>query len=214
MTGAELGAPASFLEIAPLVRRMVSLDPKALIRIRRKGPRLSGFVFTPFAVLAARSIHTEAIDDVDATVGGAELLNWIDDFQAAEPPRRRDVDWRWALPPDTGWRQLDAIPGQVLRGLVRSGALTLKEAADREGVPGAQPRAEVADALLDSVVLTVTGEGRADITLRTVSALTRLGFLARDSHASVAVAGRWVRVAGNFGSVYAESAPSGLSVLR
>ena len=34
------------------------------------------------------------------------------------------------------------------------------DAAEREGVPGAQPRAEVADALLDSVVLTVSNGSR------------------------------------------------------
>ena len=100
---------------------------------------------------------------------------------------------------------------------MRSGALALKEAAEREGVPGAEPRAEVADALLDSVVLTVTSDGEAtsaEITLRVLSALTRLGFLARDSHAVIDRSGRWARVAGSYGTVYLETAPLGLTLLR
>jgi hypothetical protein len=211
MTFGELGDPASYAEIAPLVRRIVSLDAAGLVRLRHTGQRLTGLVRTPFTVLAARTIETDEPGKLDVTVGGADLLAWID---GGATPQRRDVEWRGGLPPQTGWRRLDEIPDGVVRGLVRSGALALKDAAEREGVPGAQPRAEVADALLDSVVLSVTGDGRADITLRTVSALTRLGFLARDSHASVALAGRWVRVAGSFGSVFAETAPIGLSVLR
>ena len=95
--------------------------------------------------------------------------------------------------------------------------MTLKEAADREGVPNAQPRAEVADVLLDSVVLTVSrddGPETAEVTLRVLSALTRLGFLARESHAMIDRSGRWVRVAGAYGTVYRETEPSPLTVVR
>ena len=98
--------------------------------------------------------------------------------------------------------------------LVRQGALTLKEAAAREGVPGAQPRAEVADALLDSTVLTVTDSDRtADVTLRALSALTRMGFLPRGGRARIDIAGRWIRVVGEYGTVYLERPGSGLSGL-
>ena len=80
-------------------------------------------------------------------------------------------------------------------------------------MPGAQPRAEVADALLDSVVLTVSNEAVAvGITLRTLSALTRLGFLPAGSHIAVDLAGRWIRVAAAYGSVYAERPGLGLIV--
>ena len=74
-------------------------------------------------------------------------------------------------------------------------------------MPGAQPRTEVADALLDSVVLTVSadaGELSAPVTLRVLSALTRMGFLPRGSHVAVDTSGRWTRVAAEYGSVYAE----------
>jgi len=98
---------------------------------------------------------------------------------------------------------------------VRTGALTLKEMAAREGVPGAQPRADVADVLLDTIVLTVTADDdpslTAEVTLRALSALTRMGFLARGSHANVDRSGRWVRVAASYGSVYLEG-PGGLAL--
>ena len=91
--------------------------------------------------------------------------------------------WRATVPPDTGWLRVEIVPDDVVRGLVRQGALTLKEAAEREGMPGAQPRAEVADALLDSVVLTATKDAdRVEVSLRSLSALVRMGFLARGSH--------------------------------
>jgi hypothetical protein len=115
----------------------------------------------------------------------------------------------------SGWRRLETVPEDVIRGLVRQGALALKDAAAREGVPGAQPRAEVADALLDSVVLSVhDDDGRtADVTLRALSALTRMGFLPRGGHVYVDFVGRWVRVVAEYGSVYLERPGAGL-VLR
>jgi hypothetical protein len=129
------------------------------------------------------------------TASAAELLTWIDDDAPA--PDSRDLEWRSGLPPTAGWRRVDTVPDTVLRPLVRSGSLTLKEVADRAGVPTAPLRGEVADALLDSVVLTATdGELTAEVTLRTVSALTRMGFLRKGGHAHVDVAGRWIRLAG------------------
>ena len=212
-----LGAPGDYAEIEPLIRRMVELDANAVVRLRRDTDRLTALVRTPFAVLAARSVQSTPVDaPLDTTVRGSELLAWT--ASEADEPVARDAEWRWALPPQTGWQRVDQIPDDVIRGLVRSGALALKEAADREGVPGAQPRAEVADALLDSIVLTVTSSdnamGSVEITLRSVSALTRLGFLARGSHAVVDRSGRWARVAGSYGTVYLETAPLGLSMLR
>ena len=211
-----LGVAADYSEVEPLLRRMADLDPAVLVRLRRQGEVLTALVRTPFGVLAARSVHTTPVDEpLDVAVAAADLLAWLAD--GAGVPARRDAEWRAALPPQTGWQRVDQVPDEVIRGLVRSGALALKEAAEREGVPNAQPRAEVADALLDSVVLTVTSEADTAgvaITLRVLSALTRLGFLARDSHALVDRSGRWARVAAAYGTVYLETAPSGLSLVR
>jgi hypothetical protein len=191
-------------EVAPLLRRVVALDASSLARLRRSGERLSALVRLPFGVLAARTIN-EPGPGFDVTMRADELLAWLDG-ERTDPPESRDADWRGSVPPVEGWRRVDVVPDSQIRPLVRSGALTLKEAAEREGVPGASPRAEVADALLDSVVLTVRSDtDSARITLRTVSAVTRLGFLPRDSHVAIDVAGRWIRVAAAYGSVFAES---------
>jgi hypothetical protein len=200
-------------EIAPLLRRAVSLDASTLARIRRVGDRVTALVRLPFGVLAARTIVVDSAEaDDDGTFRADELLGWLDG-EHAEPPPRRDADWRSGVPPISGWQRIDTVPDADVRPLVRAGALTLKERAEREGVPGAQPRAEVADALLDSVVLTVTGDDQSvPVTLRTLSAVTRLGFLPRGSYIAVDIAGRWTRVAAAYGSVYAERPGLGLNL--
>jgi hypothetical protein len=200
-------------EIVPMLRRTVALDASGLARVRRSGTRLTVLTRLPFAVLVARTIEVpQSEPDLDVAVRAGELLAWADG-ERAEPPQPRDADWRTGIPPATGWHRVDTVPDSEIRPLVRTGALTLKEAAEREGVPGAQPRDAVADALLDSVVLTVSDDSHTvEVTLRTLSALTRLGFLPRDSHAAIDVAGRWVRVAAAYGSVFAERAGFGLTL--
>ena len=202
-------------ELLPVVRRAAALDPDALIRLRVTGSTITVLAALPFRVLVSRAVTVPAaVDPLDITVGAASLVSWADD-PAAPEPARRDGEWRGALPPVSGWQRLDRIPDAVVRDLVRSGALALKDAAAREGLPGAQPRAEVADALLDAVVLTVTGDAAsrsAGVTLRTVSALVRMGFVPRGSEVTVDVAGRWTRVSGTYGAAYAEA--PGLMLLR
>ena len=203
---------AALDELAPLVRRVVDLDRSALVRLRGDSTRLAALVRLPFGVLAARTVEAEAGASVDTTLAGADLLAWLDGDRA-DPPEPRDAQWRGGSPPTGGWQRVDRVPDTDIRPLVRSGALTLKQAAEREGVPGAQPREAVADALLDTVVLTVSDEARSvGVTLRALSALTRMGFLPRDSHAAVDVSGRWVRVAAAYGSVYAEQPGAGLGL--
>jgi hypothetical protein len=200
-------------ELAPLLRRVITLDPAALTRLRSEGDRISALVRLPFGVLAARTVVSdEPMGTLDTTLSVRDVLGWLDGDRA-EPPEERNALWRSGLPPSSGWQRVDTVPDTDVRPLVRSGALTLKAAAEREGVPGAQPRAEVSAALLDSVVLTVSGEGQdVPITLRTLSAVTRLGFLPRGSYVAVDVAGRWLRVAAAYGSVYAERPGLGLTL--
>jgi hypothetical protein len=195
-------------ELAPVLRRAIELDPRSLARLRLSGETATVLVRLPFAVLVSRTVDASPRDtSLDLTTRAAELLDWLhaEPGRPATDPQARDLEWRTGLPPATGWRRVEEVPDTDLRPLVQAGALALKEAAEREGVPGAQPRAEVADALLDSVVLTATdGEVIAEITLRTVSALTRMGFLPRGGRAYIDVVGRWVRLVAEYGTVYLE----------
>jgi hypothetical protein len=214
MTALGDGDRDSLAELSPALRRAVELDARGLARIRLGGESAAVLVRLPFGVLVARTVAIPTRGDrLDVVVGAADVLAWLDGTRA-EPPVPRDTEWRTGLPPATGWRRVDVVPDEVVRGLVRSGALAVQAAAEREGVPGAQPRAEVTDALLDSTVLTVTDDAgtSAEVTLRALSALTRMGFLPRGGDTAVDVSGRWIRVVGGYGTVYLER-PGGL-VLR
>ncbi len=198
-------------DLAPVLERAVRLDPGALVRLRFGDGRATALVRLPFAVLVSRSVAAGPDRALDVATAAADVLAWLDGGAAPAP---RDHDWRGGLPPATGWRRIETVPDGELRPLVRQGAMALKDAAEREGVPGAQPRAEVADALLDSVVLIATDDSgsRAEVTLRMLSALTRMGFLRKDGHAHVDTSGRWVRVVGEYGTVHREL-PGGLGLL-
>jgi hypothetical protein len=204
----------ALVELAPVLRRAATLDPHGLARVKLTGEAAMVLVRLPFGVLVSRTVRTKTsrVEPVDVAVRAAAALAWLDDD--GPTPEPDDAAWRTGLPPVSGWRRLDTVPDDVVRNLVRAGALALKDAAARDGVPGAQPRAEVADALLDSVVLTVTDDDdrTAEVTLRVLSALTRMGFLPRGGHAYVDTVGRWIRVVGEYGTVYRER-PGGL-VLR
>jgi hypothetical protein len=212
---------AALVELAPVLRRAVALDPGSLARLRLDPARATVLVRLPFGVLVSRTVESgRPRPPVDVTVRAADAIGWLDadsegrgDGAPVAAPQPRDAEWRSGLPPARGWRRIETVPDGVIRELVRAGASALRDAADREGVPGAQPRAEVADALLDSAVLTVSEDGGATtatvattaaVTLRALSALLRMGFLPRGGAVHVDVVGRWVRVVAEFGTVYLE----------
>ncbi|WP_375502379.1 hypothetical protein [uncultured Jatrophihabitans sp.] len=200
-------------ELAPVLRRAVTLDAQSLTRIRLVDRTATALVRLPFGVLVSRTVEAPGRDvSTDVTARASELLAWLD-CETDEPPPARDVEWRTGLPPATGWARIESVPDDVVRPLVRSGAVALRDAAVREGVPGAQPRAEVADALLDSTVLTVEDDTgtRAEVSLRALSALTRMGFLPHGGRTLVDVHGRWTRVVAEYGTVYLEQ-PSALTL--
>lgn len=206
-------------DLAPVLRRALSLDPHSIVRFRLDAGRATVLARLPFGVLVSRGVEvdepsgtrTGAGGAIDVTLGAADALAWLDG-ESPQPPAQRDAEWRSGLPPHQGWRRIETVPDNVVRPLVRSGALALKDAASREGVPGAQPRAEVADALLDAVVLTVRDDAgaQAEVTLRALSALTRMGFLPKGGLTHIDAAGRWVRIVGGYGTVYLERRGSGL----
>lgn len=213
-------------ELAPLLRRCVDLQPSTVVRIRVAAGAASALLLLPFGVLVGRTVRLdeaahEGVEPLDVVWRATETLAWLTGAPGpgtlTEPPQSRAHEWVTGTPPRSGWRRVETVPGDVIRPLVRKGALALQEAAAREGVPGAQPRAEVADALLDAVVLSVDdadagNRPHIEITLRALSALTRMGFLTHGGPAHIDVVGRWVRVAGGYGSVYLERPGAGLGL--
>ncbi len=210
---------AALAELVPALRRAVRLDERALARLRLGPQTATVLVRLPFGVLVSRTVCREsrrsprAVVTTDTTLRAAELLAWFDAPEVAAPVAR-DVEWRSGHPPQTGWRRVESVPDDVVRGLVRQGATAVADAAAREGVPGAQPRAAVTDALLDATVLIVSDEDgtHAEVTLRALSALLRMGFVPRGGRVHVDVAGRWIRVVAGYGTVYLERAGQQLTL--
>jgi hypothetical protein len=202
----DIGPPEAWAELTPLVRRAAALDQDTMVRLTGSGGVLTVWVALPFDVLASRTVPAPpGIADIDLAAAAGETLSWLDGVRR-EPPVRLDLRWRGALPPRQGWRRLDVVPDSAIRDVVRAGAREIKS------LGGTAPRRE--QALLDAVVLTVAGDSaEAKITLRVAAALTRMGFLPRESQAGVDVVGRWIRLAGGYGAVYAEQPGTGLNVL-
>lgn len=212
MTGFRPGGPADAGDAAAFLGRAVALDPAALVRLRGGGGRVSAYVRLSFGVLVGRTVGG-AVDPADVTVRAADLLAALEPTVDPAPaaggtvplPAARDAEWRSALPPTAGWQRLDEVPAEVVRGLVRAGAATLR------AVP-AGAAASAGEVLLDHEALTVIGAGRtAAVPLRVLTALTRMGFLGGGGRGPdvvlVSAAGGWVRVAAAYGSAYRHTAP-------
>jgi hypothetical protein len=200
---------AELQELAPAVRRAVTLDPGVAVRLRRRAGHSSAVLLLPFGVLAGRTVaaaparadaHEPA--PLDITVDGTDLLAWLDG-ERITAPEPRDERWRGTLPPATGWARVDTVPADVIRGVVQAGSRT---------AVGRAPRA--ADAALDAPALRVSDDHGTTVavSLRTLSGLIRMGFAPPGSAVAVDRCGRWVRVAGHYGSVYAERPGGGLSL--
>jgi hypothetical protein len=215
-------------ELAPMLRRIEVLDSGSAVRLRVEpgtDPAVTAFVNLPFGVLVSRTIQVQRIEEpaaVNRTSTLSDLVAWL--LGEGPEPARRDELWRSGLPPAVGWRRLDAVADSIIRDCVRDGALAVRDLGDQAG-EGEQVRQPAIEALLDSVVLTVSSDQPgepviAPIPLRTLSALTRMGFLARDSQVGVDVCRGWIRVTGRFGAAYAMNAsapgpsgPRGLGLL-
>lgn len=213
--------PAEAGDLESFLRRVVRLDPAALLRLRADGSSVTAYVWLPFGVAVSRSARV--IDaPTDVTVAAADLLGAANRASgwagAILLPAGRDEAWRGGLPPARGWRRVDRVPVDVLRRLVRVGAETLRAVGPRAATAG--------EALLDHPALSVTGGGRTVVLpLRVLSAAARMGFLGppapnasgdgADAPADtptrrvlVSVSGGWVRLAAPYGSAYHPVTPA------
>ncbi|MCU1690692.1 MAG: hypothetical protein JWN20_2620 [Jatrophihabitantaceae bacterium] len=201
------------VDLIPLLRRVEMLDPDRPVRLRVDlaqeaggASSVSAFIALPFDVLISRALPwDDAYPAMDRTVGLVPLIDFL--LGEGPEPSAQDELWRGGLPPARGWTRLDTLDDEVIRERVRVGATAVRELTDG-AADGEQIRQVAIDALLDSVVLTVSaaaGEGNATapIPLRTLSALTRMGFVRRESTVGVDIARGWIRVAAVFGAAYA-----------
>lgn len=209
--GFRTAGPADAGDAAAFLDRVTALDPGALVRLRHGGGRVTGYTRLPFGVLVSRTV-AGSVRPPDVTVAAADLLGALEPAHGrggeVALPARRDVEWRAALPPLSGWQRLDEVPGDVVRSLVQAGAETLR------AVP-ASAAASAGESLLDHEALTVSAAGRTvAVPLRMLTALARMGFLGAGAGAGgrtsgsgadvvvVSVAGGWVRLAAAYGSAF------------
>ena len=204
MTG-EL-APEAVPDVGAFTARVLRFDPAALIRFR---PTPSGntalWARLPFGVVVTRRVGGELADDV--TVRASELLAALEGGRTSLP-RRRDAEWRFALPPHAG-RVLDEVPSGELRRISAAAAETLRAASGR-GVGERRLR----DELLDHVAMIVTAAAdRAEVPVRLVQGVVRMGFLDRDDATPVRIrlAAGWVGAEATFGTAWWR--PASLTVL-
>ena len=197
-----LVSPAQLADFIPLAERAVSIEAAAMIRFRATEQTVAGFVRLPYEVLAGRTLETQPAGTFDTTVAAADFLRWAE--QSGPPPAGKDAHWLSALPPRRGWRRIEVVPDSVIRNLIRSGAELAAGATSRQSQ----------ESLLASVVLTATGDGSGQpvqVRLGALSALTRMGFLPRNSEAAIDAGPGWVRIAAAYGSTYvSDGNPLGL----
>ena len=195
--------PADRDDLGAFVARAVRLDQQAVVRLRTRsgaaGDLVDAWAATPFDVLATRTVRG-SVTPADLTLAGNELLAALAVVggERVDPGPARDLLWRAALPPATGWQLVDELPTGVVGDLADRGVAVAREN------PG--PRGAAPTSLLDQQVLTVSGGGyEVKIPMRCLFALSGMGFLAEtaDSAESVRVSATdsWLRIDARFGAV-------------
>lgn len=177
--------------------RVARWDSSGLIRLRADGESVRMWAGTPFDAMVTRAIRG-SITPSDVTVYAGNLLSAlaISTSTAVDPGPSADASWRSQLPPAGGWVLVDEIPASVLAALAEEGAVG---ARDRPGPAGA-----ASTALLDTEVLTVSGNGmRVTLSLRVVFALAGMGFApaAPDEVVRVSATDSWARIDARYGAV-------------
>jgi hypothetical protein len=214
-------------DLAEFVGRAVRLDGSVVVRLRARpgtGPDPDGagepdavqaWAPTPFDALVTRTAPGE-VTPADVTVVGSDLLAALAvagrgersdgsgrRSESVEPGIAVDDRWRGPLPPlrpDRRWEVVGEVPAAELDGLAERGV-----AAARAGDTGGRPSA----ALLDQVVLTVTGDSSGTevrVPMRCVFALSGMGFVGAgsgetDGTVRVSTDGGWLRLDTRGGAV-------------
>jgi hypothetical protein len=186
----------------PFLARLVRLDPGAVVRLRPAGEgAVALWARVPWGVLVTRRVPGESPADV--TVGAGALLSAVTAGDPQLPPGR-DRDWRWALPPGEG-TAVETLPAATVQRLGTAAADTLRAGRGRVG------DRMLRDALLDHVPIVVsTGDERIPIRQGLIQAVLRMAFMGTDGQdqITVRIAGTWVGLAAEHGSVWLQNSPS------
>ncbi|WP_229073005.1 hypothetical protein [Actinoplanes sp. DH11] len=198
-----LGVP----DAGAFLARLTRLDPAAPVRLRSAAGRTALWARLPWDVLVTREVAGPGPGD--ATVAAGELLAVL--AAAGDTlPQRRDVMWRWPLPPPAS-QAVESVAGSELERLASAAAGTLREIAGGGMAGRAVGQRAVRDALLDHVALVVTPEDGTPVQVsqRLVQAVARMGFLgprgADAPEARVRVAGSWVGISAPYGVAWRQS---------
>lgn len=206
-------------DAAAYLRRLLRLDPNALVRLRSAGTLVGLFSQPPLGVLAMRTMDVVGLPELDRTVAAGELVVAMERAHehgdtAIELPAARDSAWIGALPTAGSWSWLTSVSGEQVRAIVDAGAERFRSAtAALTGDARSSSAALDAEAqrLWSQDVMTAEYAGeRVGLPLRVFAAARTLGFLAEDDPVDVRISTSWLWLDATYGSVYLRRA-TGLS---
>ncbi|WP_017237931.1 hypothetical protein [Streptomyces sp. SS] len=201
--------------LAAFLTRLVRYDRAAAVRLQAGGGALAVFGRpASFDVLAIRTARLVDAVDLDVTVSAGELLEGIEESggKAVVPASVTGPSWAGVLPPRSGWRPVEGLPGAAeMRGAVAAAVAEFR-ARDEELPEERRTRAERDRIGHDIWSRTL---GTTGLPLRAVHAAQSLGFLPpADTGLAPALfaSGPWLRLRTPYGSIALRTAPMSLTV--
>lgn len=200
--------PTDRQDLRTLLRKVLRTDEAAPVRISAADP---GFVRvwmqTPFGAIVSRVVAGRCSGD-DTVLGADHLLTELDvldreDHEGAIDPGLTLLSaWHGALPPATGFTEVERVPAQVILDLAESGRQVAHESSGPLGLP---------PSLLDSVALRVgtDTDTPVGVDMRAIFAITTCDLVpntrgkAPDGEpVRISTLGQWVRIDARFGTVH------------
>ncbi|MFB7939361.1 hypothetical protein ACFWIN_10225 [Streptomyces sp. NPDC127049] len=204
--------PREAAALAAFLTRLVHYDRAAAVRLQAGGGALAVFGRPPsFEVLAIRTARLVDDVDLDVTVSAGELLDGVEESagKAVVPGAVTGPPWAGVLPPRSGWRPVEGLPGAAeLRGAVAAAVAEFRR-RDEELPEERRTRAE-----RDRIGREIWSRtlGATGLPLRAVHAAQSLGFLPPlDAPVALMAAGPWLRLRTPYGSVALRTAPTALT---
>ncbi|MFC7974447.1 hypothetical protein ACFUT3_04275 [Streptomyces cinereoruber] len=203
--------------LAAFLTRLVHYDRAAAVRLQAGGGALAVFGRPPsFEVLAIRTARLVDAVDLDVTVSAGELLEGIEETagKAVVPGAVTGPPWAGVLPPRSGWRPVEGLPGAAeMRGAV---AAAVAEFRTRDEALPEERRTRAERDRIGREIWSRT-LGATGLPLRAVHAAQSLGFLppaGAEEGGPVALfaSGPWLRLRTPYGSVALRTVPMGLPV--